>query len=147
MKKSILDLKWSLTFTSIFVFSLVYLLMLSCEPTPPKGSRASQAMEGKKHFQEYCVSCHGEDGKGLRIDSLETQPADLTLIMKGRTSSDFPVLEVANTIDGRKMSKSHGTRQMPVWGEVFSEQEYMKEEEIKGKLAEMISYIMSIQGT
>lgn len=130
---------------SFLIFGLVYMMVNSCTSKPPEGSRATQATAGKAHFMQYCASCHGEDGKGLQIDSLERQPADLTAIMKGRTSSEFPILEVANMIDGRKMAKTHGSRDMPVWGEVFSKQEYMSEDEIKGKLAELIAYLMVIQ--
>ena len=52
---------------------------------------------------------------------------------------------VASMIDGRKMAKSHGSRDMPVWGEVFSKQENLTEDQIKGKLAEIIAYLMLIQ--
>ena len=104
----------------------------------------AQAALGKVHFQQYCSSCHGDDGRGIYIDSLNTQPADLTKLTSSQTDG-FPVLYVANMIDGRKMVAKHGSRTMPVWGEVFSEQEYLDESQIKGKLAEIIAYLMNIQ--
>lgn len=134
--------------TGLIAFLLVgfiYFMAVSCDSPPPKNTRASQSVAGKVHFMQYCSSCHGEDGKGIYIDSLQRQPADLTQIMKGRKSGEFPILEIANIIDGRKMATSHGTRQMPVWGEVFTEQEYLNEDEIKGKLSELIAFLMSIQ--
>lgn len=73
------------------------------------------------------------------------QPADLTQIRATRRYNEFPILEIANIIDGRKMSKSHGTRAMPIWGEVFSTDEHLNETQIKGKLGEIIAYLMSIQ--
>lgn len=118
----------------------------SCANKAPEGSRASQAQKGKVHFMEYCAPCHGEDGTGKRIDSLSTRPADLTALMRGRVSQEFPILEIANLIDGRKLSKFHADRDMPIWGDVFAQQEYMSESEIKGKLSELIAYLMSIQG-
>jgi mono/diheme cytochrome c family protein len=133
-----------LGFVAIFLSAFLFVSIVSCESAPPKNSRMAQAAKGKVHFQQYCVSCHGEDGTGIYIDSLNTQPANLTKL--GSAKSDaFPILYVANVIDGRKMAKNHGTRTMPVWGEVFSEKEYLDESEIKGKLAEIIAYLMTIQ--
>jgi len=132
-------------FVIAFFAALAFVVISSCETGPPKNTRAAQAIKGKVHFQKYCVQCHGEDGKGLIIDSLSTKPANLTRITSSRRKVEFPVLQIANIIDGRKMAKSHGTRQMPIWGEVFSDQEYLDESQIKGKLAEIIAYLMSIQ--
>ncbi len=133
--------KWVLALTG-FIASV---FILSCSQGPPKGSRAAQAKIGKEHYMNYCSSCHGEDGKGLKMDDLTRQPFDLTRIVLDRKMTEFPILEIANIIDGRKMVEAHGSRDMPIWGEVFSEGEYLKEEEIKGRLAEIIAYLMSIQ--
>lgn len=131
------------------VFSLFAGLMLialfSCDPKPPKNSLVAQAQQGKIHFDKYCADCHGEDGRGLRIDTLSEQPADLTRILDSRGVTDFPILQIADVIDGRMMAGAHGTRAMPIWGEVFSKEEYLTEKQIKGKMAELIAYLMSIQ--
>ncbi len=137
-----------LTMAALLIIScFIYLATGSCIKGPPEGSRAAQAQRGQTHFMNYCSSCHGEDAKGVRIDSLYKMPADLTRITANWRTSEFPVLEVARMIDGRDMAKSHGTRQMPVWGEVFSEQEHLDETQIKGKLSEIIAYLMVIQGS
>lgn len=135
----------SLGFLGTFIAALLLIIISSCESTPPENSRFAQATRGKVHFQQYCTSCHGEDGTGLVIDSLFTQPADLTRITSSNKANTFPILYVANKIDGRKMAKAHGSRVMPIWGEVFSKEEYLDEDQIKGKLAEIIAYLMSIQ--
>ncbi len=132
-------------FVFTFFAAILIAFATSCDSKPPKNSRANQAITGKAHFQKYCSSCHGDDGRGIFIDSLSIQPANLTLIRDRRKSNEFPVLEIANIIDGRKMSKAHGSREMPIWGEVFSKEEYLEEAQIKGKLAELIAYLMSIQ--
>ena len=131
---------------SLFFFGLFLYAMSSCNFGPPDDSRPAQAARGKAHFDKYCSSCHGENGKGLQIDSLEIQPADLTRIMASRRTGEFPILEIARIIDGRKMIPVHGERAMPVWGDVFAQEEYLDESQIKGKLAEIIAYLMSIQG-
>lgn len=144
MKASNFTLKnFGFLFTFIAVIALS--INISCDSKPPKNSRAVQAAKGKVHFVKHCAACHGEDGAGTIIDTLAKQPANLTKINTSRRTDEFPVLEIANIIDGRRMSKFHGSREMPIWGEVFSEQEHLDETQIKGKLGEIIAYLMSIQ--
>ena len=104
-----------------------------------------QAEKGKVHFEKYCVSCHGADGKGLTIDSLTTQPADLTKIIEDSRASEFPMRYVVNKIDGARAAKAHSTRAMPIWGKVFSEEEMLDDAQVKAKLGEIVAYLMSIQ--
>ncbi len=78
---------------------------------------------GRRFYERYCSACHGMDGKGqgpVALD-LRTEPADLTQIAK-RRGGEFPVAEIAAYIDGRADVRAHGSRDMPVWGERFSEQ-------------------------
>ena len=131
---------------SVFLFLFVLVIAaISCDSKPPYNSKVAQAQRGKLIFQKNCVQCHGENGKGIMIDSLQTKAADLTQIKYSRRTKEFPILEIANMIDGRKMAKSHGSRVMPVWGEVFSKNEHLDEMQIKGKMAELIAYLMTIQ--
>lgn len=134
-------------FGILFTFLSAFLLVsiTSCDMKPPKNSKWAQAVKGKEHFAQYCSSCHGIDGKGIKVDSLSKRPADLTQIRSSTSNNEFPIMYVASMIDGRKMAKSHGSRDMPVWGEVFSKQENLTEDQIKGKLAEIIAYLMLIQ--
>lgn len=129
----------------IALFSLLYIGLNSCDFGPPENSRVAQAERGKAHYQEYCSACHGMDGKGIRIDSLERQPADLTQLTRNYETNEFPILPVARMIDGRKLSKSHQDRDMPLWGDVFAQEELMDETQIKGRLGELIAYLMTIQ--
>ena len=132
-----------LSFTGLLFFCFV--IVFSCDSKPPYNSRVAQAQRGAEIFKKNCVQCHSENGKGMMIDSLKTQTADLTQIMESRNAKEFPIVAIANIIDGRKMAKSHGSRVMPVWGEVFSKEEYLTEKEVKGKMAELIAYLMTIQ--
>ena len=66
------------------------------------------------------------------------------MIQAVRRTEEFPVLEIARRIDGRKVA-DHMKNGMPVWGERFAEEELMDEAQIKGKLADIIAYLMSIQ--
>lgn len=138
--------KWLWSFSLLIAAALVLqLIASSCNPTPPENSRAAQAAKGKALFEKHCVSCHGPEGQGMVMDSLQKDPADLTTIVASRGGGEFPILEIARIIDGRKMVKGHGERDMPVWGDVFAQEGQLTEEDIKGKLAEIIAYLMSIQ--
>ena len=117
----------------------------SCESPPPENSRATQIQKGKATFDKYCVSCHADRGNGPASDTLKVKPADLTQIVARRKSKEFPVMEIARYIDGRQFVAAHGTREMPIWGDVFASQQEMGETDIKGTLGELIAYLISIQ--
>lgn len=104
-----------------------------------------QAEKGKAHFENYCARCHGPDGTGLTIDSLPKQPADLTKIIESSRGSEFPIRYVVNKIDGGTVAKAHGTRSMPIWGEVFKEEEGLDDAQVKARLGEIVAYLISIQ--
>lgn len=121
-----------------------FILTIACNSGPPSNSREAQAKAGKLLFDQYCVTCHGVHGDGPLADSLSIPPPDLTRIMERRGATEFPVQDVARFIDGRQWVSAHGAREMPTWGKVFSENK-MSEDEITGKLGELIAYLMSIQ--
>lgn len=136
--------KFDVIFPS-FLLILAAVVVYACNFGPPESSRAVQARKGYDHFVEHCVVCHGEDAKGVTVDTLSVQPPDLTLITKRRSQNEFPVMTIAKIIDGRTYIKSHGSRAMPIWGDVFSKQDYMTEDEIRGKLGEIVAYLINIQ--
>jgi mono/diheme cytochrome c family protein len=104
---------------------------------------------GRQFYERYCSACHGMDGKGqgpVALD-LRTEPADLTQIAK-RRGGEFPLAEIAAYIDGRVDVRAHGSRDMPVWGERFSEQVgggSLGEEVVRGNLLILMQYLQSIQ--
>jgi hypothetical protein len=70
------------------------------------------------HFR--CAACHGTSGRGdgPMAQAMKIQPPDLTRIAQ-RNGGVFPDALVFRTISGLNMPISHGTRDMPVWGDVF----------------------------
>ena len=78
---------------------------------------------GASLFQAHCAVCHGRDAKGggPMAPSLKVSPPDLTRIAV-RNSSHFPLARVQKIIAGEvPIPAGHGTREMPVWGPVFSQ--------------------------
>jgi hypothetical protein len=54
-------------------------------------------------------------GAGPLALELKTTPPDLTTLSK-KNGGVFPLSRVYETIDGRQEIRSHGTREMPIWG-------------------------------
>lgn len=84
---------------------------------------ADRPDQGRREYMNSCAACHGADAKGngpLKA-SLQKPPTDLTLLAQ-RNGGVFPTQRVHQVIDGRGDVKSHGTREMPVWGERFANQ-------------------------
>jgi len=81
----------------------------------------------KEMYVKYCASCHGSQGKGDGPVSrhLKVKVPDLTAL-KRNNKGTYPVERVMSSIDGSRVVRAHGTRNMPVWGEVFR-QEHEKE--------------------
>ena len=116
---------------------------------------------GKIEYQWSCVVCHGVDGKGTGplAAELNTKPADLTTIAK-RNNGVFPINRVYETIDGRQQVKSHGPREMPVWGfrydpspihwsnraaPDYSDHVIDREAIIRGRIIALVDYLYRIQ--
>jgi len=80
-------------------------------------------LDGAKLFSQYCASCHGAKGTGdgPMSAALKAKAPDLTLIAR-RNGGVFPLDKVQAAIAGDKPTGlSHGTREMPVWGPIFSQ--------------------------
>ena len=81
------------------------------------------SFRGPELYAAYCASCHGKDAKGdgPAGKALRTSPPDLTRIAE-RNGGMFPFVRVQQIISGEDQTPTaHGTREMPVWGPLFSE--------------------------
>lgn len=117
---------------------------------------AQGAVAGAGEFQAWCSRCHGVDGKGNGpiAKELETPPPDLTRL-SAKNGGIFPVQQVQDSIDGRRMDAGHGTRQMPVWGNWFAfdvtaggllkTDRAKTQEEIQARVGRIAAYLKSIQ--
>ena len=87
------------------------------------GVRLIDSIQGPKLYQAYCAVCHGPNAKGggPMAASLKTAPSDLTRIAS-RNGGMFPLAKVRRIIAGEEpLASGHGTRQMPIWGPIFSQ--------------------------
>lgn len=97
----------------------------------------------------YCASCHGEDGTGNGPVAavMTTPPADLTQL-RANYGGSFPTDSIYAYIDGRADVQAHGTREMPVWGNVWGERitgEPVPPEEVDLRIRELVEYIRMLQ--
>ena len=112
--------------------------------------------EGKFEFNWSCATCHGIDGKGKGplSSELKVPPADLTVLAK-KNNGAFPLTQVYEVIDGRKVIEAHGAREMPIWGALNSKELYQSdklidpsydpEAVVRKRILAIIDYLLRIQ--
>ena len=109
---------------------------------------------GKREYDNNCVACHGADGKGgIYVDFLKTTPPDLTQLTKAN-GGVFPLERVYGAIDGRQQVKSHGTREMPIWGRdyqiragehYYADVIYDSDAFVRGRILALVDYLNRLQ--
>lgn len=100
---------------------LVPAAVAMAQPKIEKGPIArTPASDPKGMFDSYCAVCHGKEGvgNGPAAPALTKAPADLTRI-SARNGGTFPEVRVKRYIEGADEVLAHGTRDMPMWGELF----------------------------
>jgi mono/diheme cytochrome c family protein len=106
---------------------------------------------GKQTYYRYCASCHGISGKGDGpiAPDLRVKATDLTTIA-ARRDGVFPDAQIVEFIDGRRVARTHGPRDMPVWGRQFGQATASADAPgtdtgVKGDLMLLVEYLKSIQ--
>ena len=130
--------------------ALLFLLLLA-----PAAQAAAVFDQGRADFDKLCAPCHGESGTGdgPQAPHLAKKPADLTGVTK--KYGQFPAQKVFETIAGLDMPDGHGTREMPIWGDVFVTEQVGKStkvedamkasDEASRRIAGLVKYVESLQ--
>ncbi len=92
--------------------------------------RSNTQLAGKVYYEQYCMVCHGEEGKGdgFNAFNLDPRPKDLTAVTKFVSSESFckAVADGARDQDGKILC--------PPWGRTLD----------KGKIAAIVDYIRTL---
>jgi mono/diheme cytochrome c family protein len=101
---------------------------------------------GKEMYQNYCAVCHGIDGKGNgpAASALKTNPTDLTALAK-KSDGKYPSAHVATVIRGQSDFPAHGSKDMPVWGPLFSSISQGHESQVQQRVANLVDYVGTLQ--
>jgi len=107
--------------------------------------RPTSPASGAEMFTAYCAVCHGKDakGNGPATPALKVEPPNLTMLSK-QNKGKFPEMSIYSMINGDSTVTAHGTREMPIWGQVFRD---MGRDEAQAKLRvrNLTKYIESLQ--
>jgi mono/diheme cytochrome c family protein len=120
------------------------------------GPARQSADIGKYDYETYCAVCHGLDGKGGGPFSMlvTKKVTDLTVLSKNN-GGVFPFNRTYEAVDGSADIAGHGTREMPIWGDVYKEKAsnqlgpyYTPSDSssyVRGRILALIGYISTLQ--
>jgi mono/diheme cytochrome c family protein len=134
----------------VFVFATASLTVapLGARQHPPGAPPlVITSMYGRDLYQFYCASCHGRDGKGSGpvAPALKGDLPDLTRLAM-RNGGEFPRARVEAVVTGRADPPLavHGSREMPVWGPIFSGLD--RDEAVnRVRIANIVDYLATLQ--
>lgn len=101
---------------------------------------------GQEMFTTYCAACHGKDGKGAgpAAPALKDPVTNLTTLA-AKNGGKYPSMRVSSVIRGEEVLAAHGSREMPVWGKLFSSISNGSNAEVLQRVANLNNYIESLQ--
>jgi hypothetical protein len=107
------------------------------------------ASSGADLYREFCASCHGltGHGNGPVAASVDQAVPDLTLLAQ-RHGGIFPVEQVHRLVDGRSVTRAHGSVDMPVWGHEFfgfEPDDATHRRRVAELIDRLVEYLQSIQ--
>jgi mono/diheme cytochrome c family protein len=110
----------------------------------------------RRDFLELCADCHNADakGNGPLATNLTKVPPDLTRIRE-RAHGIFDEKAVYDWILGLKMTESHGSREMPIWGDWLMDEAVedstsldaakAAEREVEQRIMAIVKYLEGLQ--
>jgi mono/diheme cytochrome c family protein len=109
---------------------------------------ATSPSAGLDMFKQYCSACHGVDGRGQgpATPALKAAPPDLTSLSKNN-HGNFPEAHVYSAIKGDVNLPAHGSKDMPVWGQVFHDMSNNSADDRQTplRISNLCLYIKSLQ--
>jgi mono/diheme cytochrome c family protein len=150
-RRTIMRMKTSMKFRTILATHLGAMIL----GASVSALAAENVDVGKGEYEAACASCHGRTGKGdgpLKFQLANRMP-DLSLLAKNNNGI-FPFDRVYQIIDGQQEVKTHGPREMPVWGRAFRMQSsvffenyppYDSESAARSRILALTEYLYRLQ--
>ncbi len=106
---------------------------------------------GARTYHRFCSVCHGENAKGNGpfADNIKVAPPNLTEL--SANNNGFPWVYLYGVIDGNNIAQAHGTKEMPIWGDLFDLNQWSSSNIenantiVHGRIFELLMYLNSIQ--
>lgn len=107
--------------------------------------KMTSAASGSEMYASYCAPCHGKGGKGdgPAASALKIPPANLTELAK-KNNGKFPADHVAADLRSG-LTGAHGSKDMPVWGPLFSSVSGRDDAIVQMRISNLIHYLESLQ--
>jgi len=108
--------------------------------------KTTSASSGQQMYDSYCAVCHGKDGKGNgpAASALKVPPTDLTTLAQ-KNGGKYPSSHVSAAIQGDSNIPAHGSKDMPVWGNLFWHMSQGHNAEVQLRVANLNKYIEEMQ--
>lgn len=129
----------------VALLSLSGLMAMPRQQVQSDQERLIPSLRGSDLYLSYCAACHGRDGRGHgpTATALKSPIPDLTTIRR-RNRGKFPIERIRATIAGEDRPPAHGSREMPLWGTIFSQIENDMDYG-SVRLENVVMYLESIQ--
>ena len=105
---------------------------------------------GGELYGHYCAVCHGlgAAGDGPFSQVLRKPPPNLTQLA-ARNDGSFPYWQAYEKISGLELLPAHGSREMPIWGEIFAPANSFESSApasiARGQIAEILAWLRTRQ--
>ncbi len=135
----------------ILIVIMALAVLVSAQEQPQKEVKhvpikPTSAASGQEMYKTYCAVCHGIDGKGNgpAAEALKVPPPDLTTLAE-KNGGKYPAMKVSAVIRGDQMMPSHGSKEMPVWGNLFWSMSGGHSSEVQHRVTNLNHYLESLQ--
>lgn len=108
--------------------------------------KPTSAASGQEMYKGYCAVCHGITGKGdgPAAPALKVPPPDLRTLAQ-KNGGKYPAMKVTAVIRGEETMAAHGSKDMPVWGNLFWQMSGGHSSEVQQRVTNLTKYIESLQ--
>jgi mono/diheme cytochrome c family protein len=133
------------------VFFMLWVVGAAAQNQPEKVIKhvpiaSTSPASGEEMYKAYCAVCHGTTGagNGPAASALKVPPTHLNTLSM-HNGGKYPEMEVVSAIRGEGNLPAHGSREMPVWGQLFWTMSNGHEGEVQERVANLSQYIESLQ--